>query len=282
VAVDLHLHTTWSDGSLTPEKLVHKTARLGLSAIAITDHDEIGGIMEAQSIAGEELPEIIPGVELSVKYNLNTSGHVHIVGLFIDQGNTELCKALQYLKEKRSERAVKIVDKLQKHKINICIEEVKEIARNGSIGRPHIASLLIKKRYAFNNFQVFNRFLGKDTIGYVPKTKLGFKEAVNLIHNARGLTILAHPISLGYEKYEDSGKEILNMKSDGLDGIEVWYPSHGRYFSEWLLQFAQKENLAISGGSDFHGKAKPGVEPGKGRGNLIIGDSVVHELKKRL
>jgi predicted metal-dependent phosphoesterase TrpH len=280
MAIDLHMHTTWSDGSLTPAELVEECIHVGLSAIAITDHDEVGGIDPALDFSLAREIKIVPGVELSIDYPLeNPFGHLHVLGLFIDHHAPALNQSLNFLKSKRNERALSMIEKLRKNRIQISIEAIHKIAGEGTIGRPHIAQYLIEQKYAANHFEVFNQFLGKGNIGYVAKTKLKFEEASHIIHQSGGLAVLAHPISLGFKNYQELGKEILKLKAMGLDGVEVWYPNHDRYFSHWLADFSKSEKLAITGGSDFHGKHKPHIKPGSGRGNLVVADSVYANLK---
>ena len=153
---------------------------------------------------------------------------------------------------------------------------------HGSAGRPHVASLLMKEGYARSMIDGFRRFLGKGCPGYVPKKKLAIVPAIDLIHDAGGLAILAHPVSLNYPNYPRLGREILKLTEIGLDGIEVFYSSHDRYLTKWLLDFARQHNLAVSGGSDFHGTTKPDVQPAVGRGNLRIPPLIADLLRERV
>jgi predicted metal-dependent phosphoesterase TrpH len=166
--------------------------------------------------------------------------------------------------------------------MNISQNELDEITKGGSIGRPHIGQLLLQKGYVDSVAQAFHDYLGRGKPAYVPKEKLKIEAAIDVVHRAGGLAILAHPISLGYDNYPRFGEEILKLQALGLDGIEAYYPSHDRYFTQWLLDFAAQHDLAVSGGSDFHGKAKPDIKPGVGFGNMNIPFSVYEALERRV
>jgi len=268
--IDLHLHTTCSDGSLTPRELVDKVQALGIKTIAITDHDEICGCQEAVDYGKEKKIAVIPGVELSIDYVLEGKNHLHLLGLFIDVKNDVLNTALEQLRSARRGRAQKIIDKLQQIGYNLSYEELSKFAGNGSIGRPHVAALLKQKGIIKQEAEAFRYLLSKGKPAYVAKEKLDIKTAIRVIHQAKGLAILAHPISLGYQTYDLLGKEILKLCELGLDGIEAYYSRQDRYLTKWLIEFAEQHHLAISGGSDFHGNAKPDIQPGSGYVNLRI------------
>ncbi len=268
--VDLHLHTTCSDGSLTPEQLVDKVKTIGIKVIAVTDHDEICGCKEAVDYGKKNNVTVIPGVELSIDYALKGKNHLHLLGLFIDTKNDALNTALEQLRSARHRRAKKIIDKLRQIGYNLNYQELSNFAGNGSIGRPHVAALLKQKGIIKQEAEAFRYLLGRGGPAYVAKEKLDIVKAIRVIHEANGLAILAHPISLGFKTYDLLGKEILKLHLLGLDGIEVYYSRHDKYLIKWLLDFANQNHLAVSGGSDFHGRAKPNIQPGSGYGNLRI------------
>ena len=276
--IDLHLHTTCSDGSLKPKELVDKVSTLGIKAIAITDHDEICGCAEAVEYAKGKNITVIPGVELSIDYPLQGKNHLHLLGLFIDVHNELLNNALERLRAARRSRAKRIVEKLKQIGYDLTYEELSKSAGDGSIGRPHVAALLRQKGIVKQEAEAFRYFLGRGGPAYVPKEKMDLNSAIEVIHKAKGLAMLAHPISLGYKTYELLGKEILKWQGLGLDGIEAYYSRHDRYLTDWLLAFARQHGLAVSGGSDFHGKAKPDIQPGSGYGNLKIPYHVYEDL----
>lgn len=280
MAVDLHTHSNCSDGSMTPEELIRHATAAELTAIALTDHDTIAGCSAAQKAAESTGLTVVNGVELSIDYPLPGKAHVHVLGLFINPAHQGLAAELDRLKEARTERAYSILDRLKKIGMPISNDELSEVVGNSSPGRPHIVSLLLKKKYVYNAFFAYTAILGKGGKAYVPKTKLPLEPAIDLIHRAGGVAILAHPVSLMFANYPLLGDEILKFQALGLDGIEVFYSSQDHYFSRWLYDFCQKHNLLISGGSDFHGRTKPDVKIGTGRGNLRIPDRIFNILQQ--
>lgn len=278
MAIDLHMHTNFSDGNLTPGELVDLSIKKKLSVIAITDHDEVGGLLTAQEQANKTGLKVVNGVELSIDYGLKGKSHLHLVGLFLDPENDELVSTLRMLKNARTERARQIIMKLNRLGFDVSFAELLEVAGTASIGRPHIAKLLLDKKMVNTISQVFQKYLAHGCPAHVPKKKLTIQPAIDLIHGAGGLAILAHPISLGYQTYIPLGEELLRLRDLGLDGIEAFYSSHDRYFTQWLLDFARKENMLISGGSDFHGEVKPDIKPGRGYGNLFIPVEIYENL----
>lgn len=280
--VDLHLHTNFSDGALSPQELIDYVKKLNVGVIAVTDHDEIGANLPARNYGEKQGIEVIAGVELSIEYQLKGRGHLHIVGLFIDPLNQELCRTLDRLKKARVSRAREIIEKLSALGLPVSYNELEKIVGKGSAGRPHAAALLVRKGIVSSFHEAFKEYLSKGCPAYVAKRKLKIEPAVELIHQAGGLAILAHPISLGFSAYKRTGAEILKLKKLGIDGVEAYYCSHDRYFTNWLLEFAKKNDLAVSGGSDFHGATKPDIQPGVGRGNLHVPVKIIDELKKRV
>ncbi len=278
--IDLHTHTNCSDGTLSPRDLVDLAKASGVSVLAVTDHDTINGCAPAV-LQGEKIGvKVISGVELSIAYPLPKTGHLHLLGLFIDPQNETLNTALTKLSLAREQRGEEILQKLAKINMPINSEELKAIVNGGSTGRPHIVSLLLKKGYIRSAFQGYTQLLGKGGAAYVSKEKLNLETALSLIHRAGGIAILAHPISLMFANYPRLGEEILKFKEMGLDGVEVFYSSHDHYFTKWLYDFCLKQNLQMSGGSDFHGSVKPDIVLGRGRGNLRIPYQVFKNLGK--
>ncbi len=278
--IDLHTHTNRSDGTLSPGELVGLAKASGVSVLAVTDHDTISGC-EAAVRHGEKIGvNVISGVELSIAYSLSGNGHLHLLGLFIDPQNEALNAALTKLSEAREERGTEILEKLAKINMPVPKEELKAVVNGGSVGRPHIVSLLLKKGYIRSAYQGYTQLLGKGGAAYVSKEKLELEPAINLIHRAGGLAILAHPISLMFANYPRLGDEILKFREMGLDGVEVYYSSHDHYFTRWLFDFCRQYNLQMSGGSDFHGSVKPDILLGRGRGNLRIPYQVYEALEQ--
>ena len=279
--IDLHTHTTASDGTYSPTELVELAKKTDLKAIAITDHDTINGVSEAIG-AGESLGvEVIAGTELSIEYPLPENGHMHLLGLFVDIHNPELITGLEYLRKKRDERTPKILKILNEHGISISEDEVLQEAGEGSVGRPHIARIMLKKGYVNSIKEAFERYLKKGAIAYVPKEKFEISHAINLILKAGGIPILAHPVTLKLPE-EELKSHVERLMSIGLKGIEVFYSTHTEQDTITYLRLANELGLLISGGTDFHGKNKPDIRLGTGKGNLHIPYSLVEGLKKSL
>jgi predicted metal-dependent phosphoesterase TrpH len=254
--VDLHLHSTASDGKLSPETLVKMAAELGLKYIALTDHDSVAGIPTALE-AARAFPGLtfIPGVEISTDV---PEGEVHILGYFIDYADPELGKSLEKFRDSRQGRAQGIVTKLKKLGINIDWARVQELAGDGAIGRPHIARAMIEKGYVNKFEEAFEKYIGHGGPAYVERYKMAPAEAVALILSARGLPVLAHPFTV-------SGPEKLvkGLKTAGLVGLEAYYKDASREDTGTMLRLAEQYGLIATGGSDYHGiSASSEVRPG--------------------
>jgi predicted metal-dependent phosphoesterase TrpH len=243
---DLHIHSTASDGKLTPADIVLEAARRGLSFIALTDHDNIDGIASAQATA-RAFPQlkVIPGVEISTDV---PEGEVHVLGYFIDYTDAEFNAALDRFKNSRLQRGQKMVAKLEKLGITIDWQRVKEIAGDSSIGRPHIAQALMEKGYVTSFKEAFSEYLGHGRPAYVERDKMTPKEAVELIIKAKGLAVLAHPLTL-----PDPEALTAELKADGLVGLEAYYNGYTPEEVSRLLALAAKHELIVTGGSDYHG-----------------------------
>ena len=243
---DLHLHTTTSDGRLTPAALVRLAAEKGLDVIAITDHDSVGGIDDAL-LAARSFPllKVIPGVEFNTDI---ANGEVHILGYFVDHQSQELEQTLNSLRQSRGQRARRIIDKLAKLGIHVEWEWVKQLAGDGSIGRPHIAQAMLEQGHISSLQEAFSKYIGRRGPAYVERERLTPVAAVELVLRAGGLPVLAHPASI------DHLEELLGqLKQAGLVGLEAYYNGYGQPTIDWLVTIANKHGLIISGGSDFHG-----------------------------
>lgn len=279
--IDLHMHSTFSDGSCTPTELVKEAKQLNLTAIALTDHDTIEGVPEFLK-AGQEMNVItVPGVEISVDTKLPNNGHMHILGLFIDPFSRKLKGTLDFLRTQRNLRAGKIINQLNKLQIPITLEELQDEAGEGSIGRPHVAKILVRKGVVASLQEAFDRYLKKGAPAYVDKVKLGEVDAIRMIKDAGGLAILAHPHLMNYDSFVETRQKILALKELGLDGFEVYYSGMPGEFSQALLELAEEYGFAISGGSDYHGTNKEGIAMGSGKSDLNIPDEIYYQLKDR-
>lgn len=273
--IDLHIHTTASDGTFSAKDVVSFSLAKGLKAIAITDHDTIDGIEEAL-VAGKELGlEVIPGVELSVEF---PKGEMHILGYFIDHKSLSMQKNLKMLQEHRDARNPKVIEKLQDLGLKVSLEEAEAKAGGKVLGRPHIAAVLMDKGYVDSIQEAFDKYLAKGKPAYEPKEKLTPKEGIQLIKEGGGLAILAHPKHLGLEG-EEIDRLISELVAFGLDGIEVYYTTHSPAEIESYEKLCQKYQLLATGGTDFHGNNKPDIKLGEGKGNLEVPYELVVKLK---
>jgi predicted metal-dependent phosphoesterase TrpH len=243
---DLHIHSTASDGKLTPADIVREAAGRGLSFIALADHDSIDGITSAQA-AASAFPglKVIPGVEISTDV---PQGEVHILGYFIDYNDPEFNAALDRFKKSRLQRGQKMVAKLEKLGIHIDWQRVMEIAGTSTIGRPHIAQAMLEKGYITSFKQAFSEYLGHNRPAYVEREKMTPQEAAGLIIKAEGLPVLAHPLTL-----PDPEAMTKELKAGGLVGIEAYYNGYTPEEISRLLALAHRYELIATGGSDYHG-----------------------------
>lgn len=280
MAVDLHTHTTLSDGTLTPSELLAKADYLKLTAIAITDHDEIKAHHQLKETREYHNVKVVSGAEFSIDITLSGTAHLHLLGLFLNTDHEELNNILNDLRDARHKRAYEIVAKLKDLGLEVTNSEIDSVIGEGTAGRPHIAQLLIEKKIVGSVWDAFSKYLSKGKPAYVSKKKLPLKKAIDLIHNAEGLAILAHPLSLKHRRYKDTEDFLRELRYMGLDGVEAYYATHTPNFTKYLINAAQRHNLLVSGGSDFHGKIKPDTELGIGKGNLNIPDDIYFGLAK--
>jgi predicted metal-dependent phosphoesterase TrpH len=243
---DLHIHSTASDGRLTPAEVIKEAAERGLKFIALTDHDTVEGIAPAKA-AAKSFPnlKLIPGVEISTDI---PDGEVHVLGYFIDYTSRELGTKLDQFRNSRLNRAKGMVAKLDKMGIHLDWQRVQQIAGSSVMGRPHIAQAMLEKDYIDTFKQAFTDYIGRDGPAYVEREKVTPAEAVALIIKARGLAVLAHPFTAG-----DPEAMTAELISAGLTGIETYYDGYSDEEIEQLAAIAQKYNLITTGGSDFHG-----------------------------
>ncbi|MBH0201495.1 MAG: PHP domain-containing protein [Nitrospira sp.] len=274
--LDLHLHTTHSDGSCTPTEVVNMAHIAGVTALAITDHDIMTGVTEAMTVGQQYGIEIIPGVEIS---SLAGRSELHVLGYFLDRQDSDLLARLQTLRDGRHRRNPQIIDRLQALGIDITYDDVRTLAGSDSVGRPHIARALMDKRVVTSAKEAFDRFLAEGKPAYVPRELPSPAEAISWIKAARGLAVLAHPTWV--KVTEQSLVDLVRqLKADGLDGVEVYYSTHAARQTREYLSLAQQLGLLVTGGSDFHGLTKPDIEVGIGKGTLHIPTSLLPKMKE--
>lgn len=270
--IDLHVHTTASDGSLTPYELVKYASQKGLCAVSITDHDTISGIDEARKAGKEFDVEVISGLEISVDYETE----MHILGYFI-QTSSLFEEKLKELRLRRNSRNNKIINKLQQLGLDISILDIESEAHGESIGRPHIANVMMKKNYVKNINEAFEKYLGEGGLAYFPRERITINEGIELIKSAGGIPVLAHPRYLRQEKIEEI---VAEMKEMGLQGLEVYYSMNKKGETKRFRKIAQKYGLVATGGTDFHGKNRPQIDIGRGLGDFHLEYDIIEKMKE--
>jgi len=272
--LDLHTHSTASDGTLAPAELVALAERIGLTALALTDHDTTGGLPEALRAARGMPIELVPGVELSAA---SETGAIHIVGLYVDHANEELEAGLAWARRMRDERNPEIAKRLAALGVPVDLERVAEIARCGVVGRPHLAQAMVERGHVATREEAFERYLAPGGAAYVPKRKLEPAECIRLIRGSGGVPVLAHPDQTGLEGSELE-RLVAELKSCGLAGIEVYCPSYDSSKTRALRDLALEYELVESGGTDFHGDAKPAIRLGRGFGSMYVPDALLERM----
>ena len=278
MAVDLHTHSTASDGSDHPEEVVLRAARAGLTAVALTDHDTLEGIGAARSLAMGAGIELIPGVELSLDWE---PGAMHLVVLFLEPGPGPLQDRLSELQRGREERNQAVVERLNELGMAINYHDILSEAGGGSVGRPHIAAVMVRHGYVDDIPSAFQLFLAKGQQAYIGRRRLEPSEAIRLARQEGAVPILAHPHTLGLNTSEEVSGTLRQLSEAGLVGMECYYPLYSVFEREGYAALSRRFGLIPSGGSDYHGTYKLGIELGTGRGDLVVTDSVLEELRPR-
>jgi len=274
--IDLHLHTTHSDGSFSTREVMTFAKQAGVTALAITDHDIVAGIAEATAIGTELGIEVVPGVEISSRLG---ESELHILGYFLNWTDPLLAQRLSSLRDSRHTRNPKIVQRLNELGIPITYEEVRALAGTESVGRPHIARLLMEKKFVTSAKEAFDRYLANGRPAFVDRELPLPAQAVQWIREAGGVPVLAHPT---WVRTSADGLRTLvrDLKVTGLGGIEVHYSTHTPSQTTEYLELAKQCDLVVTGGSDFHGVTKPDIEVGIGRGQLKVSEKLLDPLRK--
>lgn len=285
--IDLHSHTNESDGTQTPAELVDTALKLGLEALAITDHDTFAGYDQAAPLARAAGLDLVCGIEVNSRLSRVHNGSqrrwdVHLLGYFLhEQPAFAFREWLLDLLASRRARNVKLIEKLQSMGLDIHLSEVEAVGRTLT-GRPHFARVLVDKGYASSSDEAFRKYLGEDAPGYVHRNNPQTRVAIGQIAGAGGLAVLAHPVRLGIRNPEREEELISELRGYGLRGIEVYHSDHRPADVERYAAIARRLDLAITGGSDFHGAAKPNIRLGTGaNGNLSVPLKVLDELRAR-
>ena len=273
--IDLHTHTHASDGTFSPPELVEESLRAGVRVLGITDHDTFAGHDEAVPYASAAGIELICGIELSTKLYGNRS--VHLLGYFLDGGpSQDFREWILDMQAARRDRNVRLAARLRQLGFDITLEEVQARGR-GMTARPHFAQVMLEKGYVTSLQQAFDEYLDESAIGYVYRREPPFAEGVRRIQDAGGITSLAHPVRVP----GDLTTVLPELCAVGLDAIEVYHSDHSRDQTELFLSLAARHGLLITGGSDFHGSAKPGIALRTGRGNLDIQHGLWETLRSQ-
>jgi predicted metal-dependent phosphoesterase TrpH len=271
-SIDLHIHTTASDGTFTPEQVISHAHQLKLKAIAITDHDTVAGSKEALRNGIPPSLGFLTGVEISSTPPpfYPASGSFHLLGYSIRLDDPELNRTLEKLQQARKNRNPAIISRLNELGISITLDEVRKEAGEGQLGRPHIAQLMVKKRVVASIDAAFDQFLGTGKPAYVDKQRVECFKAIEIILAAGGVPVLAHPGLLDFKEENQLEELIGRLKKAGIQGVEVYYSGHTPDQSRLFAELAKRHDLLMTGGSDFHGAIQPEIEMGSGQGDLIV------------
>ena len=274
MAVDLHLHSTTSDGTDTPSVVIGHAAAAGLSAVALTDHDTLDGLAEAAAAAKRLDIGLVPGVELSLEWPL---GGMHLLVYHLEPGAGPLQDRLASLQLGREQRNLEVAERLTALGWPITIEDIVEESGGGVVGRPHIAAVLVRIGAADSIADAFDRWLARGRPGYVDRVRLSPEEAIGLARRSDAVPVLAHPHTTGVsaDDYERTFAELAGM---GLAGIEAWYAEYPDELRRHIAALAGGLGLIATGGSDYHGTYKPGLSVGSGHGDLVVPDDVVDAI----
>lgn len=275
---DLHIHTTASDGELSPEEIVRLAAKNGVTTIAITDHDTISGLDQAIAEGKKLNIKVIPGIELNAHIE---KGKMHILGYNMDYKNIDFSNKMDELKQDRNERNIKFIQEFNKQNVNITLEDVKKYAFGEILAKPHFAQLLLEKNYIKDLEEAYSKYFNIYPMNTIKRKILFPKDAIQIIKKANGIAVLAHPVTL---KLDDKQLEqvIQELKSYGLDGIECYNNIHTQKDIVRLTKIAHKYELLITAGSDFHGPTTtPNVELGRGKNNNIYNVPNILEFFKK-
>ena len=277
--IDLHTHSTVSDGTLSPSELVRFAHRCGITALSLTDHDTAAGNFEAAETARQIGMEFIPGIEISCDYR---DSNIHILGYWIDPANKNLRDISSRLIEFRNARNLKIISRLHDLGIPLDYSVVEGIAGNEVVGRPHLAQALIDSGATDSIDSAFEEYLKRGAKAYIAKRRLTPPEGIELIRHAGGIPVLAHPCHYTFADTDELKPVLTELKAIGLRGIEAYYSKHTHLQTACYLKLAEEFDLAVSGGTDFHGSIKPDVKIGSGiDGNLDLDDGIVENLRRK-
>lgn len=273
--LDLHVHSLYSDGTESPAALVAMAKAAHVRGLALTDHDSAAGVPEFLEACREAGMTGIGGVEVSANHE---GGTLHILGLGIDPSDEALGDALAEVRDGRSERNMRILEKLQDLGFSITLDEVLDLAGEDIVGRPHFARVMVARGWVDSVEEAFERYLERGCPAYVDRFRLQPEEAMSLIRGAGGVPVMAHPTT-AVQALEELPELVADLAAKGLGGIEAYYPDHSPETTEECLRLARRHSLLVTGGSDFHGEdVKPGIRIGVGNGSLFVPDRLLDPL----
>lgn len=276
--IDLHVHSTASDGTFTPSELVAYALKKGLKAFALTDHDSIDGLLEAEEAAAGTALELAAGIEFSTEYQ---GKDIHILGLCLNWRQKGFNDSLRFFKEERQNRNREMAERLRRLEgMDISLERLEEAFPGAVITRAHFAKYLFEKNYVRDIRDAFSLYIGDSCPCFVPRNKISPTDAIELILKADGIPVLAHPLLYPMTEHQLDSL-VKGLKSHGLQGLEAIYSSNCGLDETNMRRLARKYQLKISGGSDFHGSIKPHIDIGVGRGNLKIPYEILENLRGR-
>ncbi|WP_319406505.1 PHP domain-containing protein [uncultured Desulfosarcina sp.] len=282
--IDLHVHSTASDGTLAPPEILEMAVGLGLKAVSITDHDTLAGSAAALAFGIPKCLEFLTGIEISAgaPEGYPSGSSVHILGYGLNLFDVPLNNLLAVLQSSRENRNPQIIERLNTLGMDVTMEELSMVVGDATAGRPHIAQMLVAKGLADSIDDAFDRFLGKNRPAYVEKHRVPMKEAIEAIKTAGGVAVLAHPYLNGVTDLNTFEPFLLTLMDMGLEGIEAVYPEHPEEATAHYFQLATKHNLLITGGTDFHGAITPGIQMGVGKGGFHVPYSLYENLMEHL
>lgn len=275
--IDLHVHTTASDGTFSPKEVVELAVDKNISVMAITDHDTIAGVEEAMDAAKEYPITIVPGVEISCFYE-NTE--IHMLGLFLDWKNETFLERMENMRIRRSNRNEQMIARMNQDGIPVTMEKLLFGEEDTVITRAHFARYLEQEGYVKSKDEAFKKYVGEGCPYYIPREYIPYETAITWIQEAGGIAMLAHPYLYGFKEYKVR-QMIQDLKEAGLDGLEAYHSSTNQGQSNLLREYAKRYELLVSGGSDFHGSNKPYIHLAVGKGNLRVTDYIYEKLVKR-
>lgn len=276
--IDLHFHSTFSDGSLTPEQLVKEAVEAGLTAISLTDHDCTDGTETFLEACHKHMIRGISGIEISADIK---HGTLHMLGYFVNYKDSDLQAKLKQIRDGREIRNKEILEKLHSIGMDLEWDEVKKHAGEDVVGRPHFALALMARGHVASGEEAFEKYLGKGRPAYADRFRFSPEDSIKMIYKAGGIPVLAHPSTLGLKEAE-LVKYVTELRGMGLQGIEVYYSEHNTMQMKEYHAIARGLDLVVTGGSDFHGSLNPAIHLGRGFGNLNVPDELVNAMMERI